>query len=125
MTKIGPRNRRRERKNSFFFSFSLFSCLSLSLFSLLFFLSFPLFNPTPLPSITVLIFFFFFCERRDSEMCFMAWSACKSTSNSVVLSHFKKWRFFDLTGSLSVSLFTCSYCLCFVLLPFLWTRQDL
>lgn len=71
--------------------------------------------------------FFFFWWQKGLWNVFMA-RTVRGTSYSVVLSHFKKFffpSFFCLTGSLSVFLFTCSFCLGFVLLPFLWTRQDL
>lgn len=72
MSKNGRRNRRQERKNSFFFSFCLFSWLSSHLHSL--------FSTWPhSPSITVLFSFLgggF--DKRDSEVCFIAWSAGKA-----------------------------------------------
>lgn len=67
-----------------------------------------------------------FCDESGSEVYFIARSACKESSISLVWSHFKRWRgvLTSLTPHPSLVLLVPPAAALFFYL-FLWTKQDL
>lgn len=71
----------------------LFSCFLGSLLPLPLYITLS-FQPDPIPPTPLHHSADGFCDESGSEVHFIAWSACKESSISLVCSHFKRWRGF-------------------------------